>query len=145
MPKNDVSKVQNISSSLLREFEEAPAFDEPVKSAPIKKEKASAPPASAEQEDNAAVPATKSASKKTSQKKLTAAEVSKEIEAERIARKALNLYLPEDDVKYLKDLARVIGKNPTNILRTWITVHRREKGAQVEEAIKKIESTQNLL
>jgi hypothetical protein len=141
--KNTVDNVKNLSSSLLREFEETPDFSEPTQ--PAKEASVPEKTNSVEPETAVPVPAPKQTSKKASSKKVSTAEVSKEIDAERVNKRSLNLYLPEEDVKYLKDLARVIGKNPTTIIRTWLIVHRKEKGAQVEAAIKQIENTQNLL
>jgi hypothetical protein len=153
--KNKVEDVKALSNDLLRGFEATPTFQlssdtSPEESLPElsaetqPEEHASAveaqPTGGEETTPKTVAPKTSTNSKRAVQKNVSADE-----QKTNPNRRPFNLYLSEDDIKYMQDLGKVLGLSSTQIIRSWIGEHRRQKNHQVQEALKQLEERQKLL
>ena len=128
MAKNKVEDVRAASSSLLRVFDEESDFK--TNSNEIDKQDDQLPSVEVEKPKKA--------------ESIKTEKVVKDKDAKTLKR-PFNLYLSDYDIKYLQDLGKAVGINPTNIVKSWIDDHRKKKEKQVQEALQRVEDAKKLL
>jgi hypothetical protein len=130
--KNKVEEVKSLSSDLLRGFEDDLSFR-------------GQPDTQTKNDDKLQI----TAKEDTSTKSIPAASPSQKrgrpTDDHKIQKKPFNIYLSEDDIKYLQDLGLVLGLEPTKIIRAWVANHRKSKEIQVQESLKQMENRHRLL